>query len=197
MINLNELTWDNFQQWPNSLKYFVITMLGLVLSAIFYFLGVSSNYYYYKDLVNEEVGLKNEFEEKHRIANLDAYKEQLSILKKTNESRLNKLVKNNEISLLLNEISQLAISSGLVFEFFAPKEEEKDKFPKELTLTLIVIGKYHNIVIFLNGISTFKKLIYFEDFEINKKEINGNSKQLNLEPINLLRMKVRVKIYKY
>lgn len=196
-LNLNELTINNFQQWPNSFKYFIFAILGLAASIIYYVLGFRPGYYYYKSLINDEIRLKSEFEKKHILANLDAYKEQLSSLKKIYENRLKQLIKENELSVLLNEISQMAISSGLVFEFFAPKADESTEFPRKLILTMIVIGQYKNIAAFLNEISTIKKLITFEEFVIDKKEIDNENKNIKIKSTNLLRMKIRLKFYKY
>lgn len=189
-INWKELSLSDFHQWPELIKYSVFSILCLVFIMIYYFLIFSANLYQYKSLINEERDLKAEFESKQKLANLNAYKGQLISLDKIYKNKLNKLVKTNEISSLLNDISQDALSSGLVFEFFAPKIENNNEFPQIISLSIIVIGEYHNLAQFLNRISAFNKLIVFDDFIIKRKDTDNKK-------LNSLRMKIRIKIHKY
>ncbi|MBA2651945.1 MAG: type 4a pilus biogenesis protein PilO [Tatlockia sp.] len=189
-INLNLLTFDNFYYWPNSLKYFMLFFIAILLLTLNYGLILSSSLHRYKYLNHDEMSLKMEFEKKQPLANLQAYQEQLNRVENIYEKGLKQLVKEDEISSLVNDISQAGVSSGLIIEFFAPIALEKKELSKNLIIKMEVVGEYHCLSLFLAKISDLNRLITFENFEVINESINN---KIN----NFLRMKITAKIYRY
>ena len=96
-ITFNELTLENFHQWPHFLKYSLLIFFAILCCFLNYWLIFSSNFSQYKILTNEEIHLKAEFENKQQLANVKAYKNQLQAIEKIYGNRLKLLVKKNEI----------------------------------------------------------------------------------------------------
>lgn len=187
-LNFNELTLDNFHQWPQIFKYFALITFAIFLCFLDYVFFLKSSIFQYKFLANEDLKLRLEFEKKYQLTNLQAYQKQLHKIEKMHEASLKKLVKESEISALLNDISQAGVSSGLFFEFFAPEIVEKKEVQKSLIIKLEVVGEYHGLALFISKISNFKQLITIENFEVTKEyELNEN----------FLRMKIKAKIHRY
>ncbi len=189
-IKLNELTFDNIQHGPPVVKYFIIIFFAVLLTLLNYALFLKSNLVRYKNLVNEKISMEKDFERKQQFTNVQAYQKQLHSLKKMYRAGFKQLVKENEISNLLNKISQIAVTTGLFIELFTPKIEDKKGLNKEYIIKMEVTGEYHNLALFLSKISDFDKLITFDNFEVFVEDINN---KMN----NLLRMKVRAKIQRY
>lgn len=188
-INLNELSLDNFHLWPHFLKYCTLLLSGILLVMLNYELFVSNNLDQYKLLSDETINLKTEFEKKQPLVNLAAYQKQFQLLNKNYQSNLQLLVKENEISNLLNEISDKAVSCGLEVEFFSPKTDEK-RSKKQLIINLDLLGEYHKVARFLSNLADFNRLISFDDFELRSAEVESRAN-------NLVRMKISAKIHRY
>jgi type IV pilus assembly protein PilO len=189
-INLNELTLDEILHWPPVLRYSMLIVFAILLALLNYGLVLSSNLDRYKSLANEKINLERVYERKQPFTNLQAYQKQLHIIRKMYGTGLKQLVKENEISNFLNEISQIALSTGVVIEFFTPKIEDKNGRKKELIIKIEVAGEYHKLALFLSKISDLDKLITFDNFKVFVEDINSTVS-------NLLRMQIKAKIHRY
>lgn len=196
-INFNELTLENFNQWPISFKYFVFIALEILLGILGYWFILKPNFERYDRLFNQEIHLRAEFESKQQKANLDAHQRQLQALNKEYGTMFKLLVTENDRSSLLDNISKAGIASGLVFELFAPGIEEKKEFYLELVINIVVLGEYQQLAQFITRISEFSRLVTLDNFEIQRGlvEMKDNRSQIKID--DLLRMKIRAKIYRY
>lgn len=186
-INFNQLTLENFNQWPLVLRYSTVIISGMLLVILNYELFISANLDQSKIETYETMNLKTEFERKQQSSNLAAYQQQLQLLNENYQVNLKQLVKKNELSTLLNEISLKAVSSGLFVEFFSPKTDESST-KKYLIINMDLVGEYHKLARFLSNLIDFNKLITFDNFEIRQEEVKN---KIN----HLVRMKISAKIY--
>jgi type IV pilus assembly protein PilO len=194
-VYFKELNLENFHQWPYALKYSLLIFFAILLGILNYWLIFNSKFHQYKIRVNEEINLREEFENKHRLANVPAYQNQLYRIEKIYRNNLKLLVRENEISNLLNEISQMGLSSGLVFKYFSPKIEEKNSSKKEDIINIEVIGEYQKLALFFSKISNYNRLVTLDDFEIIKEYFGEIKRNCMIKNNNLLRMRIMAKIY--
>lgn len=193
-MNWSELTLENFHQWSLPVKYAVLIFFLMMLCLLNYLFFFRTNFYQYKQLVNEGVNLRSEFEKKQELAHLQAYQKQLHSIERMHRNSLKNLVKENEVSKLLSKIMRAGLSCGLVFEFFAPDFYKKKDLQKKLIIHIKVIGNYHGLASFLSKIANFRQLITFENFEIIKEDIDNRKRNFSIKS-NPLHMKMSVVIH--
>lgn len=193
-FNLSELTLENVGQWPPVIKYAVALLLTVAIIGFGYLLIIKSNLEHHDNLVAQEVSLREEFEQKHHLAaNLEAYKKQLQTMYERFGNMLKQLPTENEMPLLLEDISKTGIASGLTFERFAPMPEVKHDFYIELPINISVIGNYHQLAIFISRIVQMNRIVTLHEFEIMPLMDEKQKKPIK----DLLVMHLTAKIYRY
>ena len=195
-LNLSELTLDNIAEWPKPVKYGLSGLLAVIIIGFGYWFIVKPNLEIYYSLQKEEKKLRTDFEFKQSQAvNLQAYKNQLKLLRQRFGNMLAQLPGKHEMPGLLEDISKTGIASGLSFELFAPQSEIEHDFYIEMPIKIVVDGTYHQLAIFLSRIAQMSRIVTLHDFEIIKPIETGNEPSQN--PSDALEMAITAKIYRY
>ena len=193
-LNLNDLTLDNIGQWPKAAKYAVLIIAAMLVLGLGYWLIISSKIDQYQLLEEQEVPLKAEFEMKQQqAANLQAYKNQLSIMNERFGNMLKQLPAENEMPGLLEDISKTGIASGLTFDLFAPQPEITHDFYIELPINIKVVGSYNQLAVFLSRVAQMNRIVTLHDFDV--KTMPADTQKLNSG--EMLEMEITAKIYRY
>lgn len=195
-LNLSELTLENVGQWPNLIKIAVVIFLSLLLIGVGYWLIAKGNFEQYDTLKVQENTLKSDFELKQRQAsNLQAYRNQMTIMEERFGNMLKQLPTQNEMPGLLEDISKTGIASGLAFELFAPLPEVPHDFYIELPIKIKVVGNYHQFAVFLSRVAQMSRIVTLHDFVIGRGA-SENTNQNNFLG-DQLNMEMTAKIYRY
>ncbi|ROR34123.1 type 4a pilus biogenesis protein PilO [Inmirania thermothiophila] len=127
-----------------------------------------------------EAELKQTFEAKqHKAANLDRYKEQLALMRRSFGAMLRQLPDRTEVADLLVDVTQTGISSGLEFELFRPEQEQPKEFYAELPIRLRVVGRYHELGRFVSGLAALPRIVTIHEIRI--APVSANSEELVME----------------
>jgi type IV pilus assembly protein PilO len=176
--------------WPTyvHIAATVIVMVAIGIGGYFYFVDPEL-----EDLAKVqalEPGLKQEFEAKqHKVAALDAYKDQLAEMERSFGTMLRQLPSKTEIANLLIDISQTRLASNLEEEFFQPQGEVPKEFYAEVPNKIVVVGSYHEMGTFISGVAALPRIVTIEDVDI-KPAGGGQGK-------DKLRMSALAKTYRY
>jgi len=193
-INLNELTLENVGQWPFPVKIGAVLVMSLLIIFLGYWLLVKSNFEQFDTLEAQEVTLKQDFETKQRQAsNLQAYRNQLTLMNERFGAMLKQLPAKNEMPGLLEEISKTGTSTGLKFELFAPQKELEHDFYIELPIKIKVVGTYFQLALFLSRVAEMNRIVTLHEFSIEGVSLK-DSKEISEDE---LVMTITAKIYRY
>ena len=91
------------------------------------------------------------------------------------KSVLKKLPSKGELPVLLEDISQQAISAGLDFELIKPEDPIDKGFYFEQPITMVLTGKYHGFGKFAAGISGLSRIVTLHNFSITNKSNNSST----------------------
>ncbi len=188
---LRTLDQNNIGSWP------MWAYGGAIAIAVTLILGLGTWYLVLpksdelNQVIKQEQALRDEFERKQKkVANLDAYKQQLAEMQETFGALLRQLPSQTEVPNLLNDISQTRLASGLEEELFKPRPEIKKDFYAILPNDLVVTGSYHELANFVSGVAALPRIVTLDNVSINpvnnKEDGNGN-----------LRMSVIANTYHY
>lgn len=187
-------------------KFHIIIKRSSFLSkAIFvtffmFFIVVSNVFIIYKKvvfnkkLIAKEIVLRSEFEKKQQLSDLKFYQNEINHLKNEYNSLLKFLINDNELSSLINDISQAGIAKGLIFELFSPIKRDEKQLYTESSINLSVIGEYQHLIGFLLQLSDFNPVISLHDFDLYPILDKADNHYLG-ESQNFLRLKMTIKIY--
>ncbi|PJD93290.1 MAG: pilus assembly protein PilO [Legionella sp.] len=193
-ININELTLDNVGQWPIAAKLGAILCVILLIVGLGYWLLIKPDFEQLSTLAAKEKTLKDSFEIKQRQAvNLQAYKNQLTLMNKRFGKLLKQLPAKNEMPGLLEEISKTGVSSGLKFELFAPQPEVAHDFYVELPIKITVVGTYMQLAVFLSRVAQMSRIVTLHEFSLS----GLTTKESKAVSQDVLVMNIVAKIYRY
>ena len=186
---------NNIGSWP---RWVYVVCSILLISAICY----GGFHYLIKPKQEElriaearELDLRKEFEKKQKkVANLDAYREQLKEMERRFGKMLRQLPSKAEIANLLTDISHTRAAAGLDEELFQPLGEAKRDFYAEVPTKMVVSGNYHQLATFISGVSSMPRIVTVHDVQISPK---GKAKSSGNEQTIELRMTLVVKTYRY
>lgn len=154
--------------WPVGVK--VITYILLLVLVVF--LGVT---YYISDkeqLLNgkfiEEQKLKDNFSfVSNRVANLKGLRKQMSDVEEQFEEIRRQLPTQKEVPGLLEDITNIGITSGLIINSIALQAERKQQYYIELPILISASGTYHQMGKFVSGIAAIKRIVTLHDFTLS------------------------------
>lgn len=185
-FDVNDIDWNNIGSWP---------LIGRVIFALIIFVSILTGLYFVDiqgqaeelDRVSAEEGvLKSSFETKaFRVANLDAYKQQLAEIEESFGSLLRQLPRDTEVPGLLEDITSAAINSSLEIKSIELKDEIETEYYTELPINIDVVGEYHDFGVFVSAVAALGRIVTLHDFDVSV----GESNKLNL--------KITAKTYRY
>jgi type IV pilus assembly protein PilO len=189
---LKGLDQNNIGAWPRWAYIGACVIVSLLILGLGYYYLITPKQEELKRVTAKEVELRGEFERKqNKVANLDAYKQQLAEMEETFGTLLRQLPSETEVPKLLNDISQTRLASGLEEELFKPRPEIKKDFYAELPNDLVVIGTYHELANFVSGVAALPRIVTLENVSIQPVKEGEASTE------GELRMSVIANTYRY
>lgn len=196
-IDLGDLNFENIGSWPTAIKVAVCTLACLLILTAGYWFDISKQKLVIEKSQQKEAQLRKEFESKQRrAASLEAYKLQLMQIRKTFGDLLKQLPSKTEVPGLLEDITQIGVTSGLEFELFDPKNEVKHDFYAELPVRITVTGDYHQLAHFVSRIAGMNRIVTLHNFNIEHEKDKKTEKNALIKR-EMLRMDMTAKTYRY
>jgi len=185
-FDLNDLDFSNIGKWPTAVKVALIIIVCALVAVAGYFLDIQSQIDKLARAEQQEVSLKQDFENKQaKAVNLAAYKQQLKDIEESFGAMLRQLPSKTEVEGLLVDISQTGLASGIEFELFKPEQERYIDFYAELPIKMKMTGTYHEFGNFVSGVAALPRIVTLHDISITK----GKGDRLTME--------VTAKTYRY
>jgi len=169
-VNMKDLDFNNIGSWPQQAKIVFCALLSLLIIVLAWFVLISGKREELETLERTEVGLRADFEkEQGRAVNLEPLKQQLAQMEQVLQQMLRQLPSKTEMPDLIIDISQTALSSGLVNELFQPGEEVPKEFYAEKPIALRMVGSYHQFGAFVSGVASLPRVVILTMHDINLK----------------------------
>lgn len=191
-FDVNELDFNNAGSWPGPIKAIVCVILFAALVFGGYWFLIKDQYIALDKVAAEEQKLKTQYEEKaYKVANLEAFRQQMVEMEKTFGALLKQLPAGTEVPGLLEDITNTGLGSGLDIDSIRPKPEISKEFYVELPIDITVKGNYHDLAAFVSGVAGLPRIVTLHDFKID------SSKKKNDLGVGILSMNVSAKTYRY
>jgi type IV pilus assembly protein PilO len=176
--------------WPLYVRIASIVILAVIIAGAGYWYMVTPLLDELATVQQEEVGLKEQFEQKQKkVAALDALEEQLAEMERSFGAMLRVLPSKAEMATLLIDISQTRLASSLEEELFQPQGEAPKEFYAEVPNRITVVGSYHELANFVSGVAALPRIVTVEEITITPA--GGNVAK------DKLRMNAIAKTYRY
>ncbi|GAA6135489.1 type 4a pilus biogenesis protein PilO [Oceaniserpentilla sp. 4NH20-0058] len=184
----NDIDWSNMGSWPLVGRVVFAFMFFVALMAAAYFFSIQELSDKFDRTIAQETSLKKELETKaFRVANLDAFKQQLADIEESFGSLLRQLPRDTEVAGLLEDITSSALGANLQIRSIKLDKESETEFYTELPINIDVEGEYHDFGAFVSAVAGLGRIVTLHDFTVASSSENSN--RLNL--------KIVAKTYRY
>lgn len=169
-FDINDVDWNNIGSSPLPARILLILLACAAVVATGYYLFISKQWEDLGKLEKKETEVRQQFELQHKKAvHLDEYIVQLEEMKRSFGTMLKQLPSETEISSLIVDVSQTALTSGLEIESFRPMEESVQGFYAEQAFELRVLGDYHDLGAFVSGIAGLPRIVTLHNITIKRE----------------------------
>jgi len=164
---LQNLDTSDIGSWSNFIYGLFASLLFVAIVGLGVYFQVKPIQLEIQAAQGQETRLRKDFETKQRkVANIDAYREQLAEMRRSFSGLLRQLPSKTEVASLLNDISQTRVASGLEEELFQPQADQPREFYAELPNKIEVAGKYHDIATFVSRVSALPRIVTIHDAKL-------------------------------
>lgn len=194
LSDLNNLSFNEIGSWPLAARALLLGFVALIIAGGGY-------WFHAKDLLAEldsrqaeEIQLRQEFQEKQAIAaNLDAYRARLEQLEELLDELVRQLPTGTEMPDLLEQVSNLGRTNGLIFQLFRPESERRQDFFAVVPISIRATGSYHQFGAFISSVSAMERIVTLENATLTVP--SGRSlTQVNVDNLNI---DVTLQTYRY
>ena len=177
------LDYSNPGGLPSWFKLASVIALMIVIGVAGYYLKIQDQTVQLTTAEAKERSEKTRYKiKREKAAQLPAYKAQLEEMKIILNSMLRQLPSKNQMSDIIVDVSQTAQASGIDNELFQPGAETLKEFYAEQSISLRMIGKYHQFGQFVSGVASLPRVVILTMHDISLKPVtDGESGVLLLE----------------
>lgn len=155
-VGLNPNDLPSWPAIPRNLFCLAVTVLVVVL----WFVWLSSSGEELSAESATEIKLREDFSKKLvQVASLDALKKQREQVQQYVTQLEKQLPGKAEMDALLSDINQAGIGRSLQFELFRPGQVVVKEYYAELSITVRVAGRYHDLGAFAADISNLSRIV--------------------------------------
>ena len=169
----NNLDFSIAGTWPIGVKivsYLLLFCMAMFLGVHFY---ISDKEQLLASKIRTEEQLKTTYAGvSNRVANLAGLRKQMADVEEQFEEIKRQLPTEKEVPGLLEDITNIAIASGLSIKSIALQSERKEQYYIELPIQISASGTYHQVGNFISGIAAIKRIVTLHDFSLTPT-LNG------------------------
>lgn len=187
-FDVNDLDFNNAGSWPGPIKVIVLVLVFVLILGAGYWFAIQDQYTTLDRAEAEEATLKEQYRSKaFKVANLDAYREQMKEMEESFGALLKQLPADTEVPGLLEDITNTGLGTGLQIDRIGLQPEISREFYVELPIDIEVRGTYHDLASFVSGVASLPRIVTLHDFSI---------KPVGQEVDDLV-MEISAKTYRY
>lgn len=193
-FDINDIDWNNMGSWPPIGKAIFAAIIFCAIFAAGYFFDVSDILKQLDSVQKKEVSLRQEFENKaFRVANIEAYENQLEEIETSFGALLSQLPRDTEVPGLLEDITKAAKGAALDINAIKLQPEVQTEYYTELPIDIDVDGEYHDFGAFVSAVAGLGRIVTLHDFSISLPNRNASGEASS----NKLNLKIVAKTYRY
>jgi type IV pilus assembly protein PilO len=173
-ININKI-----RNLPVYVQIIIAAAPSVILIALFFFLIYSPKNKEIETLDTKIVQLDKEISiGEQQVRRLDALMAENALLKKKLARLKEQLPEEKEVSVLLKQISELGLRSGLEILLWKPgaKKTQPEGLYVEIPVTVQVLAEYHKLGDFFSHISRLPRLVNISDIRL---KVDGKSSEVD------------------
>ncbi len=160
LSDINSLDINEIGLWPAPAKAVILAVVMVVVIGLGYWFDLSSMMDSLRQGQRQEQQLKQEYKQREAVAaNIGVYQQRLKKLKGMLADLVKQLPTGTEMPDLLERVSDLGRSNGLLFRVFQPQRENRQDYFVVVPIAIRAQGTYHQFGEFISSISAMQRIV--------------------------------------
>jgi len=168
---------------PKPVRIVIAIVPSLLFIILFCYFAILPKNKQIKTLKEEIATQENEIRKSQSMADrLDELKAENEKLKARLEELARQLPEEKEISVLLSQVSNLSIQSGLNILSWRPssKRDHPSKIVYEVPVSVDLVGSYHSLGEFFSALTRLDRIVNITDIRLAGPRPKGDKTELNI-----------------
>lgn len=175
LAEIRNLDFSNTASWPPLAKAIAAVLVIVVVVGLGYWFFTRHQLDALENVRRNEQQLREEFVAKQQVmANIDAYREQIEVMRSNLNKMLQQLPTRTEMPDLLEDISNTGKENGLNFELFKPEDEQPREFYSAKPISIRARANYHQFGAFVSSIAGLPRIVTLENATLVDPQQQGN-----------------------
>lgn len=198
-FDINNLDFNNAGSWPPVAKAVAILLVITAVGAAGYWFIIKEQRENLIVVEAQEQQLRAEFKRKQeKLANVEAYRQQLQELRVMLAELLKQLPTGTEMPNLLDDISETGRRNGLVFELFKPEAETPKDFYAAKPISIRAKATYHQFGDFISDLAALDRIVTLEEAAIQANTIRRQGSRFASEISDEVQnIEAKLQVYRY
>ena len=173
---------DRIMKAPPAVKYGGLAGVIVVLTALNFFLVISSIEDNITKQVSTQRALDIQLAEKQEIAqNLNERRREMDLLEQKLAEALTELPERKDIEELLAQLNDIGKKSNLDISTVEPQGEQQASFYARIPIKMVVAGNYHEIAMFLQEVANLRRIVNVNNIRLSTPEVKNEKVVLKSE----------------
>ena len=155
------------------MPYRILILVGtlLLLGGLFVLLVYMPKTDEIANITKQNTDLNRKISEaRQKTKNLDKFETDVAQVEAQYNEALTLLPKKEEIPSLLVDITELGVSSNLVFNSFKPSKGASQKMYTEIPVSLQIAGRYHDVLLFFDRVGKMKRIVNINNVSMSPEK---------------------------
>ncbi len=202
LADLQDLDLSNAGNWPLPVKLVVALLVCVIVSGAGYWYMIREGIEQRDKAIWAEQRLREDFVAKQRVmANLDAYRKQIEVMKGMLDKVLRQLPTSTEMPDLLEDISSTGRRNGLQFQMFKPESTIPKEFYAAEPIAIKAEATYHQFGSFISKVAALPRIVTLEKAELEVLKAGEKKKRektkLTIDDGEVLSITATLQTYRY
>ena len=173
----------DFKKIPKPARIAIVVVPSVLFLVLFGYFALLPKQKQMKLLKEEISQQENEITKSQSMANrLEELKAENARLKERLEELSKQLPEEREISVLLTQVSNLGVQSGLQVLSWrpSPKKDHSSGIVYEVPVTVDLVGSYHSLGRFFSALTRLDRIVNITDIRLGGPKPKGEEAELNI-----------------
>lgn len=176
-----EINIDTILKLPKSQRIGILVGILVLIIVLYYFLFYSGHVSNLEVNKNKLAKKQHELDEQRVVlADLPRFRKETEEMKKKRQVALKQLPDKKDIDKLLQDVSFLAIESGLEIVLFKPQPEIGKNFYAEIPVDVKLSGVFHDLAHFFDKIANLSRIVNISNIVIATQKGRKDAGSINL-----------------
>ncbi|MCF6807269.1 type 4a pilus biogenesis protein PilO [Thiotrichales bacterium 19S9-12] len=166
-----QIQFEDLVNLPRSIKQIALSIIFILSFLVGYWLFIQEKLTLLDVQSQKQASYQAQLKTKiNHLAKRSQYQSQIDTLNIEYNQLMDELPQKENVSSLIDQITDIALTSGLKFHLIRPLDSRSQKNYSELPIEIVVEGTYNQVGRFISGLVSMPRVVTVDSFTLKQAE---------------------------